>query len=98
MDSEQPSLQEIYKQQASAVERESRSEWAQSLAKHRKALQEDSRSPEAYVEAARCHKKLGEHEDAIDLLQKGIRCCAPSMSLYRWCINLCEECNRTGEA
>jgi protein O-GlcNAc transferase len=93
-----PSIQEIYHRQAEALERETRTEWEVSLTKYRAALQQDRRSPEAYIEAARCLKKLGKHEDAIALLKEGIQSCAPSITLHRWYVNLCEECNRTEEA
>ena len=98
MDPRQTSIREIYKQQAEALERETRTEWELSLARYQTALRENRRSPEAYIEAARCYKKIGEHEDAIALIKEGIRSCAPSVPLHRSYINLCEECNRTEEA
>lgn len=94
----QSSIREIFEQQTEALKLENRGMWEQSLARFRQALARDDRDPEIHVAMARCHRRLGEHKAAITVLEGGLRSCGPSLRLYRWLIQLLEECNRTREA
>jgi protein O-GlcNAc transferase len=93
-------IQEIYNQQVEGVEREKRDFWSQSLTNWQAALQKDPQSPQAYIETARCHSKLEQHNEAHAILEQGLSN-VPSESSYQlhlWHIQLLEECNRTTEA
>lgn len=96
--SNQLSLPEIYRRQTEALDRQNREAWELSLATCRDALAKNRRDPDAYIAAARCHKKLGEHEAAMAMLQEGLKSCSPALHLYQCIVFLLEECNRTQEA
>jgi protein O-GlcNAc transferase len=96
--SNQLSLQEIYGRQAEALNRATRQAWELSLAHCRDTLAKNRRDPDAYIATARCHKKLGEHETAMAVLQEGRKSCSPTLHLYQCIVRLLEECNRTQEA
>jgi protein O-GlcNAc transferase len=98
IDPRKQSMPEIYRQQAEAVERENRTEWTRRLTEVSETLRENDRDPEAYIEIAWCHRKLGEHAKAIAVLQEGLSKCGLADSLCKSYVNLLEECNRTGEA
>ncbi|HEV3220194.1 MAG TPA: tetratricopeptide repeat protein [Candidatus Acidoferrales bacterium] len=93
-------IQEIYNQQVEGVERERREFWSQALVKWQGSLQKDPQSPEAYIEAARCHSKLGQEREAHAVLEQGLLSVASenSYQLFQWHIRLLEESNCTREA
>jgi predicted O-linked N-acetylglucosamine transferase (SPINDLY family) len=95
-----PMLQDIYSQQVARVERERINFWTSELAKWGQAFQKNPLSPQAYIEAGRCHAKLGQDRVALAVLEQGISCVPPEESheLLRFHVRLLEECNRTRQA
>jgi len=89
---------ELSRGEAANLESERRERLRRSLADSLKALKEDDRDPIGYCRAARCHEALGQHEDAIAALEKGLKCCMPSPRLYREFIWFAEKSNRTEAA
>ena len=91
-------FRETYRREAETLEQASRERLKQSLADSQKSLREDDRNPNSYIEVARHHKALSQHEDAIALLKEGVNRCVPCPRLYEECIRFLEKCNRTQEA
>jgi predicted O-linked N-acetylglucosamine transferase (SPINDLY family) len=93
-------IQEIYNQQVAGAERERRDFWARALAEWEEKLREDPLSPEAYIEVARCHSKLGQEKDSHAVLDQGLSRIPSEKSykLHLWHIRLLEESNCTREA
>lgn len=92
------SIEEVHWRRLEAWELESRKAEAQELEACLTTLREDPRNPAAYTAAAKCHRQLGQFEQAIAVLQQGIAQCEPSVRLYGQYIKRLEECNRTEEA
>jgi protein O-GlcNAc transferase len=78
--------------------RRGRNHTGRALARALEALQENPRDPNAYLQAARYHQALGQHEDATAVLKEGVARCVPSLDLYGDHIRSIEKCNRTREA
>lgn len=95
-----PPIQEIYNQQVAGAERERRDFWARALAEWEETLRKDPLSPEAYIEVARCHSKLGQEKYSRAVLEHGLSRIPPEKSykLHLWHIRLLEESNCTREA
>ncbi len=95
-----PPIHEIYNQQISEQERQTREFWTQSLATAQEALLNDAQSADVYLEVAFCLTKLRRYKEALAVLEQGlVRVPAKnSYELYRWQINLLEKCNCTRAA
>src|SRR5438034_4493472 len=92
------SIEEVHRRRLEALELEGGKAEAQALEACLSRLREDRLKPEAYTAAAKCHRRLGQFKQAIEVLQQGIVHCEPSLHLYYQYIKRLEECNRTEEA
>jgi protein O-GlcNAc transferase len=95
-----PSIHEIYNQQAAEAERRQREFWRESLAKSQASLQQDPQSANAYIEVARCHMKLRQHNEVRAILEQGFLRVLPehSYQLHLWHIHWLQESNCTRDA
>ncbi len=69
-----------------------------SLAGAEAALAKSPNDPRAYTEVASLYAALQQPEEAIRVLRKGTRACAPDIRMYREYVRLLEVSNRTPEA
>ncbi len=92
------SVKDIFRQQCESFKVEEHKAHLAALEKACAELRVRDRDPEAYMEAARCQEALGGYEAAIDTLRTGIKQCAAPVKLYRRCIRLLEDSNRTADA
>src|SRR5437879_4023580 len=63
-------MEEVHRRRLEALELDSGKAEAEALEASLTALREDRLNPEAYIAAAKCHRKLGQFEQAIAVLQQ----------------------------
>lgn len=93
-------IHEIYNQQIAEAERQESEFWVESLAKSQESLRRNPQSADAYIEVAHCRRKLRQHGEVREILEKGFARvpAEDSYQLHLWHIRWLEECNRTRDA
>lgn len=98
LDAKQLRLREIYEKQFVVQERKQVDEAEGEMRRCGAALAADGTNPDRYLDLAACYRASSRFDEAMDLLQEGVRTCPPSSRLYHAWIDLLEDSNRTRDA
>jgi predicted O-linked N-acetylglucosamine transferase (SPINDLY family) len=91
-------FQQVFREQAEALERREREEHQAAIQRYRERLSRDGDDPDVCRKLARHLAESGDHEQGIAVLREGIERCPPSLDLYLACIWALQRNNRTREA
>ena len=91
-------VEEVFRQRAAEAERRAVERRELVLAEALASVKANDRDPDRYIGAARACKQLRRLHETLEILEQGIRRCAPSSPLYEYSIERLEKCNRTEKA
>jgi protein O-GlcNAc transferase len=98
VDPKQRLLRELHRRQSEEAARRVNDEIEQKIAHYLTALAENDQGPATYAKLASCYQKLRRHEEALEILRRGLLRCVPTLRLYEKYFWALAECNLTAEA
>lgn len=92
------SLLELPRRRSEVLKTQAREGLLQALAERLERLKENDQDPEAYIAVAKGHARVSQDEEAIAILEQGLRRCSPSLNLWQRYVKTLEHYNQTERA
>jgi predicted O-linked N-acetylglucosamine transferase (SPINDLY family) len=98
LDATQRLLRQLYVSQSARAAEDAQEQSQRELSLSLDAQREDDQDPQAYIRLARWYRASDRHDEAFEVLRRGLARCPSTLPLYRPFIDTLAEANRTSEA